>query len=933
MAEAQYIVGIDLGTSNCAAAFAEVGTKPVVQDFPLLQLVRAGEARAQPLLPSFLYLPAEHEFSREALQLPWMNQSERITGEFARWHGSRVPSRLVSSAKSWLCHPGVDRTAAILPWGSTSEVKKLSPVEASAELLRHIRSAWDSKHPKAPLSEQEVAITVPASFDEVARALTVNAARDAGFEKFTLLEEPQAAFYDFIAGHQQNLARALKDVRLALVVDVGGGTSDFTLIQTAMTPEGPLLRRIAVGEHLMLGGDNMDSALARRLEQKLLATGRKLSATQWSQLVQTAREAKETLLGARPPEFQNISLVSEGSRLIGSALSTQLTRDEAEEIIVEGFFPEGDEAPSRIARPALQELGLPYAADPGITRHVKAFLKAHAKSAFAALGEETGPLPRPDAILLNGGVFNSPRLATKLVNVISSWWPEQRRTPLLEHHSLDLAVARGAAYYGLVRRGMGQRITGGAARSFYIGLDVAGSEGKMALCVAPRGQEEGETVELREREFQLVLGKPVRFPLYYSSGDAVDASGSVVKVREDMPQLPPIHTILTGSQSRQLTLPVFLRSRLTEIGTLELWCVSAKSNADQWRLEFELRASEGKDEIVATASLPANFDRARAILEQVFGNKPVAANRTVGPQSPPEKQAKQLWTKLEESLGGREGWRLSALRELATVLLAGSHRRKRSAEHERVYLQLLGYSLRPGFGYPLDEWRAEQAFKFFPELVQFHKEKPIWNEFWILWRRISGGLSEASQHALWNYLSSHLEGRMSGKKQSIKPKGVAPEGLIEMVRTASALEHIEVANKELLGDWCSRMLESPENFRGPWAWGLGRVGARVPLYGSVHKTVSIAKAEKWIAQLLGLDLTEVEGGTFALVQLARLTGDRARDVRDSLRARCVNIIKLRDLSPNWLRLLTEAVQMEGADQAKAFGDSLPAGLQLRERVE
>jgi hypothetical protein len=527
-------------------------------------------------------------------------------------------------------------------------------------------------------------------------------------------------------------------------------------------------------------------------------------------------------------------------------------------------------------------------------------------------------------------VFNSPRLASRLVQAISAWWPEQPRIPLLEHHSLDLAVARGAAYYGLVRRGIGQRITGGAARSFYVGLEGEGGK-KMALCVAPRGQEEGETVELRSREFQLILGKPVRFPLYYSGGDIVDPSGSIVGIREDMAELPPIHTILTGSQSNQQSIPVYLRSRLTEIGTLELWCVSAEKKSAQWRLEFELRSSTEPKEITTTQSLPANFDQARATLEQVFGNKPVAANRGAAIQSPPEKQARQIWSKLEEILGSRTAWRLSALRELGTVLLAGSHRRRRSAEHERVYFQLLGYCLRPGFGYPLDEWRAEQAFKLFSESVQFHHEKPIWNEFWIMWRRVSGGLSEESQLAIWNYLSPHLEAKLGDKKQSARPKGIAPEGLIEMVRSAASLEQIDPAAKERLGDWCSHKLDNPENLRGPWAWSLGRLGARVPLYGSVHKTVSIGKSEQWIRQLLQLDLNQVEGGAFALVQLARLTGDRARDVSDSLRLKCIDLIKSRERSLPWLKLLSEAVQMEDSDQAKAFGDTLPAGLQLRDR--
>jgi hypothetical protein len=479
---AKYLVGIDLGTSNCAMAYVELarGAEGPVFDFKIPQLMRASETAILDLLPSCIYLPGPHELPLEAARLPWKSEPGKIVGEFARWQGARVPGRLVVSAKSWLCHPGVDRSAAILPWGALGDVPRLSPVTASALLLQHMALAWNSTHPEAPLAAQEVVLTVPASFDEVARALTVKAAHEAGFVKFNLLEEPQAAFYDFTARHRKDLAAVLERIRLVLVVDVGGGTSDFTLVQCGVSPEGPLLRRIAVGEHLMLGGDNMDAALSRLVEERILGEGRRLTMPQWTQLTQVSRLAKESLLGAPPtpdpnrkrastgnaPDHYNVSILSEGSRLVGGTLSARIEKIEAEQVVLDGFFPacRWEALLQRGGRAALQEVGLPYAQDPAITRHLAAFLRAHAPAAHAALGEpaDAPGLPRPDAILLNGGVFNSAPITNRLVEVVSSWWPQAGPVPLLEHDSLDLAVARGAAFYGLARRGLGHRIGGGS---------------------------------------------------------------------------------------------------------------------------------------------------------------------------------------------------------------------------------------------------------------------------------------------------------------------------------------------------------------------------------------------------------------------------------------------------------------------------------------
>jgi molecular chaperone DnaK (HSP70) len=925
-----YIIGIDLGTTNCAVAFADpaLGVDAPVIDFPIPQLQRPGEVEAEPLLPSCLYIPGEHELPPGSTALPWGESPKLVAGAFARWQGARVPGRLVASAKSWLCHAGVDRSAPILPWGAPAEVAKISPVEASSRLLAHMAAAWDFEHPDALMAEQEVVITVPASFDEVARALTVNAARQAGLEKFTLVEEPQAAFYDFTARHRRDLVAALQDTRLALVVDVGGGTTDFTLIETGATVDGPFLRRIAVGDHLMLGGDNMDAALARHVEERLLAGGRKLGASQWTQLAQAARAAKESLLGENAPERRVIGIVAEGSRLVGGSLSAEIQRADAERLVLEGFFPAcaAGEVPRRAARTALQELGLPYAQDPAITRHLAAFLRQHAAACFAALhdtrADKENALPRPDAILLNGGVFNSPKISQRLVEIVSSWWPDAPPVRLLPHSSLEFAVARGAAAYGLARRGLGKRISGGSAHALYVGLAAEKEDSTpRAICLIPRGHEEGQQVELTNRPFELTLGRPVQFPLFSTTSDRIDRPGEVAGVGDEFRALPPIHTLLKSAITKTGRVSVHLRATLTELGTLELWCVSNTAD-ERWRLEFELRGAAASAATTVTESMPARFGEARAVVERVFGNKPLPVEA---------KEVKQLFRALELNIGPREEWRLPLLREIWSVLRANAPRRRRSADHERVYYQLAGYSLRPGFGYPLDEWRCEQTFQIFAESVKFHAEKPVWSEFWVMWRRLAGGLAEARQQEMWNYLKPYLARRvpLQPVKDGFRSKGVTPEGLNEMVRVAASLERLDPAEKTTLGNWIAPRLKNPETAAGPWAWALGRLGARSPLYGSSHKTVEPEQAAAWLSLLLEAGLARVEGAPFAATQLARMTGDRTIDLPDETRAQAVAALQSAAAPETWWRMLAEVVVLESADEARALGDTLPIGLRLR----
>ncbi len=918
----RYVVGIDLGTSNCAVASLEVaqGAKARVTDLPIPQVVRVGEVAPRPLLPSVLYLPMAGELPVGSTRLPW-GEPSHVVGELARAQGARVPGRVVTSAKSWLIHSGVDRQAPILPWGAPADVARLSPVTAQAELLAHLREAWNAAHPDAPLAEQEVVLTIPASFDEAARALTLQAAREAGYDlgHVTLLEEPQAAFYDFTSRHRDDLAKALAGTRLVLVVDVGGGTTDFSLVQVAMLPEGPALQRLAVGDHLLLGGDNMDAALARVLEAKALPDGRRFSAAQWSQAVQAARAAKETLLGASPPEAVKVSVASSGSKLVGGTVSAELTLTEVLATVRDGFFPTvtQDAQAQAAKRTGVVELGLPFAQDAAITRHVVSFLRAHAAAGHAALGapRDSAGLPRPDAVLLNGGVFNSPTLTEALVRSLSALWPTRAKLAVLAHDSLDLAVARGAAYSGLARRALGRKIGGGAPRAFY--ALVATEGGKKGVCLVPRGLEEGATVELAERTFTLTLGRPVQFQLFSTSADRLDKPGDVVSLDDEaFKPLPPIHTILSGAKGS--TGQVRLVSTLSEVGTLALSCVAGDQ---RWRLEFELRGAAKPGAITVTESMPARFGEATVEIERVFGTKPL-------PVEP--KDVKNVFRTLEKILGPRDGWRLPVLRELWTTAFAGNSKRRRSADHERVMFQLLGFTLRPGVGYPLDDWRCEQTFALFKPQVTFHGEQPVWAEFWILWRRIAGGLPEAAQAELYAFLEPHLARRVPVGLEVPKEKlkGIRPEGFEEMVRCVASLELLPAATKERLGGWIVSRLAAPDTAGGPWAWALGRLGARVPVHGAVHRVVSVETAKGWLKALASLDPKRHEAAAFAMAQLARKTGDRARDVSDDVRAQVLAQLDALEAPPSWSQMVSEVVHLSVADEARALGDTLPLGLEL-----
>ncbi len=617
---ARYAIGIDLGTTHSALSYVDLeqsdGEKTAHGVLPVPQLTAPGTVEALPLLPSFLYLPHPDELAPGELALPWSNEDpgnggvasdNAIAGEMARSRGATTPIRLVSSAKSWLSHPSVDRRAAILPSDAPEEVTRVSPLEASTRYLQHLRRAWDQAHPEAPFDQQQVTVTIPASFDPGARELTAEAARNAGYSSATLLEEPQAALYSWIQGSNGAWRKQVKAGDIVLVVDVGGGTSDFSLI-AILEREGKLEpHRVAVGDHILLGGDNMDLALAHLVARKLAANGTQLDAWQMRALTYGCRGAKEHLLADANATTWPIVVPSRGSKLIGGSIRTELTREEVTTFITDGFFPrvEASARPAVRTRAGLTQLGLPYAQDAAVTRHLAAFLARQAGATaelegFAGNVNADHTFLHPSAVLFNGGVFKSGILAQRVMDTINDWLYMEGAEParMLEGADLDLAVARGAAYYSYARRGGGVRIRGGTARSYYVGVEssmpaIPGMEPPIqALCVAPFGMEEGSELELPGQEFGLVVGEPVHFRFFGSTTRRQDQIGEVLDFwgPDELQELNEIQATLPAEgRTPGDVVQVKLHALATEAGTLELAALSP--DGQRWKVEFDVRTA------------------------------------------------------------------------------------------------------------------------------------------------------------------------------------------------------------------------------------------------------------------------------------------------------------------------------------------------------
>jgi molecular chaperone DnaK (HSP70) len=870
-------VGIDLGTTNSALAYIDPA-QAMEADFPPIhvldvpQVVAPGRIEALRTLPSFVYLG-----------------DQEYVGTYAREQGALVPTRSVHSAKSWLSNSEVDRTAKILPWDAQEAGRVLSPVEVSTRVLQTLGEAWRQKT-NEPLSAQEVVLTVPASFDEEGRELTVMAARAAGIENLTLLEEPAAAFYSWIANDLSRSRKSLFNGQVVLVCDVGGGTSDFTLIRVTRDGDRIDFTRTAVGRHLLLGGDNLDLTLAWLVEAKL---GRQLSIRQRSGLRRQCAAAKERMLADASLKSVEITVLGAGSSLVGGTLKTEILREEALELTLEGFLPfcEVTDRPKEEKKSVFRELGLPYVSDPAITRHLAAFL---------GTAEAT-----PDAILFNGGFFIPDICRERVADVMERW--SGRRPVIFENRDLDLAVAVGAAYYSYVRStGAGLLVRGGLPRAYYIemsgGADAANVQ---TMCLVPRGTEEGTTLELDSANLQLVANKPVSFRLYSSLARTEDRAGEVIEFTpQDLESgglhlHAPLNAVIRFGKAGERFVPVKLGARLSEVGTLEIWADSKVSD-HRWRLQFELRKKAASTDLQSQRAAAVISEEALAAAESLI--RATFVDLKMAPTDLP--------ARLEQTIGlGRNSWPVTTIRRLADRMIEAAENRKRSAAHELRWLSWCGFCLRPGFGFPGDDYRIEQARRIYAAGLQFSNQVQNEVEWWIFWGRVAGGLNKNQQADIFQRLSPILLPRGSKKQR------VNPSLLREMWRTAASLELLPVGTKTQLGDALIALIRK-NDFVESGLWCMMRIGARKLFHGPNNLVIPASTASRWVEVLLKIDKAKEAVGS-----IARQTGDSS----------C-------DLPPNTLDLVRSRfpdIDLEGEDRedlramGRVFGEELPSGLVLQ----
>ncbi|MCP4623442.1 MAG: Hsp70 family protein [bacterium] len=922
--EHRFVIGIDLGTTNCAVSYVDIEAHQSagegIRIFKIPQLTGPGQVNSLPLLPSFLYIPGEYDITEDSIVRLWDGREENIVGAFARDQGALVPDRLVSSAKSWLCHSNVDRRARILPWGTTGQISKISPVAATAAYLKHIRLAWNAAwgpDQNLQLENQLVVITVPASFDEIARDLTLEATKSAGINTAVLLEEPLAAFYSWLMLHEKNWRDLIQPGELILICDVGGGTTDFTLIILKDSDGSPRFERIAVGEHLILGGDNIDLALARRIEAQLTGPRRAMSTDRWKALCHQCRQAKETILGGSA-KTSTITLMGEGGRVIAGTQQVELTDDAIAKTVLEGFFPitAGKPLSSAAGRKGITEFGLPYEPEPAITKHIKGFIDQHWDEVQNTLQR---PSAAPDWILFNGGSLKPSVIRQRIRAAMQQWYhePDSDGPRVLENHDLDLAVTFGAAYYGLVKIGRGVRVGSGSPRSYYLGVartetDQAETQSREVMCLVERGLDEGSTIHLKNKSFELLANQPVAFDIFSSSYRSGDRQGDLVEVNDSLTELPPLQTVIQyGKKGIQRTLPVLIEAEYTEVGTLAIWCRSRISE-HRWKLQFQLRNSiesimPATDAQVLELSV---VEAARRYLRQVL---------TGGNKSDVQNLIKQLSRTVELP---RDDWPLGFIRSLADELLDLVATRSKGMNFESGWMNLLGFCLRPGIGDGLDKQRMQRLWKLYKSGPVLSGNSRVRLEWWIMWRRVAAGLTHGQQHQIFQSLSTML---ISSKKSAIK---VTPQERLEIWMFAANLEKIYSQEKIRLG----RQLFAEISLKKPKAqhlWALSRLAARDLLYGSADRTIPPSEANKWIELLMGFIGSNPKPIGRTISQMARKTGDRARDINEETRARVLTWMETQNLADDMKHRVREILPLAPKDQNAIFGESLPQGIILK----
>ncbi|MBJ7449231.1 MAG: Hsp70 family protein [Parachlamydiales bacterium] len=901
--KSRYIIGIDLGTTNCSVSYVDtdISKNPSLSPKPLgiLQLTALGVCQQKFILPSFCYLALKEELPKNSFKLPWFDQEGTdAVGSIAKELGAMTPSHCVQSAKSWLSHSGCDRQEKILPLDGQFQI---SPVEATSKYLSHIVQSWNATIGKSTdeFEEQEVIVTVPASFDEVARLLTVEAAKNAGFKKLTLLEEPQAAFYSWLMDHEKVFAQTMKAGQTILVCDVGGGTTDFSLINVNLDASQTLtFERMAVGDHLLLGGDNMDLAVAHFLEQKL---DKKLSAKQWGQLIFESRKAKEELLTGINEQY-SFSIQGDGAQLIKNSLSASISKVEVQNLLMNGFFAHVDwkDAIKPPKNNALKSMGLPYEEEPSIITQMAYFLgRAFKNTSFTI-----------DYVLFNGGTMKPPSFRQAVIDAIAKWCdgisPKE-----LPCHSLDTAVSRGAAYYGKVRRGLGVRIGGGIPCCYYVAVQT--ETGLKALTLLKRGAQEGTKHQI-SKEFLLQPNEPIRFMLYQSHTRLNDEVEQLIDVNEkEMYPLAPIETVLRYGSKEKGRLPVNIEVALTEVGVLEI-NLKAINAPHKWALNFQIRKQSGdqtladqgklKDETYSTQQLQDS----QSWLKNIFINSHISDIKNVMPL-------------LEQQIGQpRSAWSLTVSRNLVDVLLPLKPELK-SDESKKRFWNLLGFCMRPGFGFPLDDWRMKEIWKvILSEGIPIKLDDTGLQKL-IAFRRFSGGLSKGHQTQLALPLLQQL-------KEEMVKKTVNENTIGEILRCLSSFERIDTPHKVRIS--CAILNRFKQNKAGSADyWSLGRLGARHLIYGTVAHVVPPTICQGWIDQIL--KCAPLNDRTILLLgQMARMTDQRTSNLPDETINKVLAFCAPHEKNVIIKDILTSVREFSIVEKERAFGESLPIGLILAE---
>jgi hypothetical protein len=905
MSAANYVVGIDLGTTNIVVSYGEPESNAALQLLLIPQLVAAGQVSSLPMLPALRYHYTQ-ELADNQVVLPWVidsiNQTlpPAVIGKWALELGAKVPNRLISSAKSWLSHRGAGSTDITLPLNADEHTKVCTPLEVTASYLAYIQAAWDYQKPDSPFCEQDIVVTVPASFDDIARSLTIDAIKQVGITCFRLLEEPQAAFYHWLCN---NSAADLAAKQKLFVCDIGGGTSDFSLISITHSADNtmPELERIGVGEHLMLGGDNMDLTLAAKAQQKLQGNTKPRDL---QKLLPQCQQAKERLLATDAPQEIKLQLSSAGSSLMASTQETRLTAKEVEQLILDGFFPQVTiNAKPKQRQTGLSDIGLPYPADPAITRHIAAFFQSQQNTFNTVGAEANNNLEIADVWLLNGGPFLSDKIQQRLLQQIAVW--SKQDILCLHNPEPQTSVAHGAAHYArlqcvsaLSSSNNPKLIKSTAPRHYFI--RVATAKGDKGICILPKKTGLHRKLALTDKTFNLRCNSQVQFDVA-SSLDITDYKlGQSIDWHEKLHLLPPLTTTLKGEGQ----VPVNLVCELDELGVLqiELQQVNAKLS---WQLAFNLRNTSDKPKI----DYDHRLEKALEVIEFWFGN----ASRTE-PKEPLRKS-------LEKCLGKRENWSVNAARQLFDRLITLAKRRRRSAVHERSWLNIAGYCLRPGIGFAGDVGRIEQVWGLFSQGIQHHQHADVWVQWWAFWRRAAAGLDQQQQFVLFNE-TQHVLANNSGPV-SKKPKlGAATE---EKLRLIGALERLSLDNKREILDHIAGELNH-NKMANLYCWMAARLLNRRLVYAASEYTMPAQDAEVVLDYLLQQDWKTHAQLGFISASAARKTLDETLNISEQQFAEVQH--QLKNIHSQYLELLHATHTMDQQESQQYWGDALPSGLSI-----